>query len=207
MWLIHVVIVFQHIFNACSSAFSFKNFVYRKYFFSLKKIMTSCGILIFYTQDVIIIQPKKLWHPASNYDFLHAGCHNMAQDIIIQKEHFCPTTFQCAFNSDSFIFSFKNFEWWKYPYSLKKIMTSLHIMTSCIILWHLVNKNYDFLDAECHNMDIECHIFFKNKNIFVIQNFKRKGKAAGIKCVWKNSDYVDWLDKMVHFTSDFLHYW
>ena len=63
-----------------------------------------------------------------------------------------------------------------------------------------MDKNYNF------HIDIECHNFFQRIKIFLSYKIlKQKHRATSIKCVLKNSDYVDQPDKTVHFMSNFLH--
>ena len=127
--------------------------------------MTSYDIL-WYSASYYDIMWKKLWHLVAYYVFAHIESHNLAQDVIIWKRYFYPTTFQHVFNTCRLVFLFKNFEWRKYPYFLKKLWHSMHIMIFCIILWHLVDKNYDFLDIRCHNMNIGCYNFNKEQKYF-----------------------------------------
>ena len=54
----------------------------------------------------------------------------------------------------------------------------------------LRTENHNF-NAGYYNIYTECHNFFeKKRNIFIVQNFKRKIRTANIKYVLKNDDYV-----------------
>ena len=64
-------------------------------------------------------------------------------------------------------------------------------------------ESYNF-NAGCHNIDVKYYKFFKKRDIFIVQNFKRKDKI--VDDTLKSSDYVIQSDEMVCSTSNFLQH-